>query len=103
MMSSVLFPSSSSSSFLLEAPELSRSRASSTICNNSSQRRSVYIPKLEPFCKSKIERGVKGPSFIQKTENELAVLGRNEPSHDIHLRLKPSKSSPTESSPVESV
>ncbi|XXG49226.1 hypothetical protein AAC387_Pa02g3467 [Persea americana] len=72
MMSSVPFPSSSSSSFLLEAPELSRSRASSTICNNSSQRSSAYIPKLEPFSRSKIERGVKGPSFIQKTENELA-------------------------------
>lgn len=74
MMSSDPFPSSSSSSFLLEAPELSRSRGSSTICN-SFQRSHSYIPKLEPFSRSKIERGVKEPSFIQKTENDLA--GKN--------------------------
>ncbi|RWR73564.1 CCG-binding protein 1-like protein [Cinnamomum micranthum f. kanehirae] len=74
MMSSVPFPSSSSSSFLLEAPELSRSRASSTICNSSHRTSASYIPKLEPFSRSKIEREVKGPSFIQKTENYLGGI-----------------------------
>ncbi|XP_058069247.1 CCG-binding protein 1 [Magnolia sinica] len=69
MITSLPFPSSSSS-LLIEASEISRSRAASTICN--AQRSNAYIPKLEPFSRSKIDRGVKEPSFLQKSETELA-------------------------------
>lgn len=32
----------------------------------------MYIPKLEPFSRTKFERGVKEPPLIRKCENELA-------------------------------
>ncbi|XP_010255079.1 PREDICTED: CCG-binding protein 1-like [Nelumbo nucifera] len=74
MLRSVPLPSSSSSSAILESNDLHRSRSSSravsTIC--SSSRSHAYIPKLEPFSRSKIDRRLKEPSLIQKTENDLA-------------------------------
>ncbi|XP_054776523.1 CCG-binding protein 1 [Prosopis cineraria] len=63
------------SSPLLLDPKLSPSSssarfASSTIsCSSGSQ---AYIPKLEPFSRSKFERAVKEPPLIQKSEIELA-------------------------------
>ncbi|KAF8369994.1 hypothetical protein HHK36_030865 [Tetracentron sinense] len=59
-----------SSSLLFEANDLHRSRVASTIC--SSSRSHAFIPKLEPFSRSKIDRGIKEPSFIQKSETELS-------------------------------
>ncbi|XP_010263785.1 PREDICTED: CCG-binding protein 1 [Nelumbo nucifera] len=68
-------PLPSSPSLILEVNDLHRSRSSSraasTICSSSS-RSNAYIPKLEPFSRSKIDRRLKEPSFIQKTESELA-------------------------------
>ncbi|KAA8545893.1 hypothetical protein F0562_020656 [Nyssa sinensis] len=67
---------SSSSTLLLESNNdfhCSRSSpraASSTICCSS--RSNAYIPKLEPFSRSKLDRLVKDPPLIQKSENELA-------------------------------
>ncbi|KAI3753212.1 hypothetical protein L2E82_25258 [Cichorium intybus] len=43
---------------------------STTICCSS--RNNAYIPKLEPFSRSKLERIVKDPPLIQKSENDLA-------------------------------
>ncbi|KAF8013640.1 hypothetical protein BT93_I1486 [Corymbia citriodora subsp. variegata] len=37
-----------------------------------SSRSDACIPKLEPFSRSKLERGLKEPPLIQKCENELA-------------------------------
>ncbi|XP_009342409.2 CCG-binding protein 1 [Pyrus x bretschneideri] len=42
----------------------------STVC--SSSRNHSYIPKLEPFSRSKFERGIKDPPLIEKCENELS-------------------------------
>ncbi|WOK99620.1 CCG-binding protein 1 [Canna indica] len=42
---------------------------STVVCD--AQRRHASIPKLEPFSRSRIERGVKEPPFLQKTENDL--------------------------------
>ncbi|KAI3809822.1 hypothetical protein L1987_19422 [Smallanthus sonchifolius] len=41
-----------------------------TICCSS--RNNAYIPKLEPFSRSKLDRIVKDPPLIQKSENDLA-------------------------------
>ncbi|KAJ0643762.1 putative CCG-binding protein [Helianthus annuus] len=41
-----------------------------TICCSS--RNNAYIPKLEPFSRSKFDRIVKDPPLIQKSENDLA-------------------------------
>nr|XP_043621692.1 CCG-binding protein 1-like [Erigeron canadensis] len=43
---------------------------STTICCSS--RNNGYIPKLEPFSRSKFDRIVKDPPLIQKSENDLA-------------------------------
>ncbi|KAI3441351.1 uncharacterized protein J3R85_002630, partial [Psidium guajava] len=37
-----------------------------------SSRGNAYIPKLEPFSRTKFERGLKEPPLIRKCENELA-------------------------------
>ncbi|XP_010690989.2 CCG-binding protein 1 [Beta vulgaris subsp. vulgaris] len=51
----------------------SSKRFSSTItCNVSSSSNNNKIPKLEPFSRSKFERGVKDPPLIEKSENQLA-------------------------------
>ncbi|KAF5196538.1 Ccg-binding protein 1-like [Thalictrum thalictroides] len=73
-MRSIALPSSSSSALLLRSSQSqSQSRYfSTTKISCSSLRSHVYIPKLEPFNnRSKIERGVKEPSFIEKSETEL--------------------------------
>lgn len=49
---------------------LSKTRFASTIrCSSSSD---AYIPKLEPFSRTKFERAVKDPPLIEKSENDLA-------------------------------
>ncbi|KAF7840888.1 CCG-binding protein 1 [Senna tora] len=64
---------SCSSPLILDAkhhPKPSSSSSSSTIsCSSRSQ---AYIPKLEPFSRSKFERALKDPPLIQKSEKELA-------------------------------
>eukprot|EP00257_Ricinus_communis_P016466 XP_015574639.1 CCG-binding protein 1 [Ricinus communis] len=45
---------------------------SSSSSSSSSSRSSSYIPKLEPFSRTKLERAVKAPPLIEKSENELA-------------------------------
>ncbi|XP_050231783.1 CCG-binding protein 1 [Mercurialis annua] len=40
--------------------------------SSSSSRSSSYIPKLQPFSRTKLERAVKSPPLIQKCENELS-------------------------------
>lgn len=63
-----------SAPLLLDSQNLHRNRISSmkfasTVCCSS--RNEAYIPKLEPFSRSKFERVVKDPPLIQKSENEL--------------------------------
>nr|GEU36892.1 CCG-binding protein 1 [Tanacetum cinerariifolium] len=43
-----------------------------TICCSSSSNEASYIPKLEPFSRSKLDRMVKDPPLIQKSENDIA-------------------------------
>ncbi|KAI3895769.1 hypothetical protein MKW98_025560 [Papaver atlanticum] len=77
MISSVPFPSSTaSSSLLFDTIDLPRTKymikpsSSMICCSSSSSSRSV--PKLEPFSRNKIDRGIKELPFVQKYENELA-------------------------------
>ncbi|CAL5329182.1 unnamed protein product [Camellia sinensis] len=78
MMRSV--PISSSSSFLLDQNDLllhhhqcpARVVGSSTPTICCSSRSNSYIPKLEPFSRTKFDRLVRDPPLIQKSENELA-------------------------------
>ncbi|KAK2978387.1 hypothetical protein RJ640_016489 [Escallonia rubra] len=68
-----LVPRLSSSSFLADANDLhqcSSRRVGSTIC--ASSRSSAYIPKLEPFSRSRLDRVARDPPLIQKAENELS-------------------------------
>ncbi|XVF67651.1 hypothetical protein PTKIN_Ptkin10aG0138500 [Pterospermum kingtungense] len=53
------------------SPSSSKTRSGSTSirCSASSD---AYIPKLEPFSRTKFERAVKEPPLIEKSENELA-------------------------------
>lgn len=71
------------SSSLVGANELqySSKRSSSSRFNviNSStirccSRSHAYIPKLEPFSRTKFDRVVKDPPLIEKSENELAGI-----------------------------
>ncbi|XP_038997233.1 CCG-binding protein 1-like [Hibiscus syriacus] len=48
----------------------SKTRFASTIRSSSSS--DAYIPKLEPFSRTKFERAVKEPPLIEKSENQLA-------------------------------
>lgn len=69
---------SCSSPLLLEAKDLRRSspattRFASTVCC-SSPRSHAFIPKLEPFSRTKLERAVKDPPLIEKSVNELAGM-----------------------------
>lgn len=59
---------SSSSSLILD---LRGSRKYRISCSSSS-RNNGYIPKLEPFSRSKLERAIKDPPLIQRSENQLA-------------------------------
>ncbi|XVE93298.1 hypothetical protein REPUB_Repub01dG0178900 [Reevesia pubescens] len=48
----------------------SKTRFASTIrCSSNND---TYIPKLEPFSRTKFERAVKEPPLIEKSENDLA-------------------------------
>ncbi|KAG1368558.1 CCG-binding protein 1 [Cocos nucifera] len=67
-------PSSSFAARFLAEPnavDLSQARPprSSVACN--ARRSDVSIPKLEPFSRSRIDRLIKEPSFLQKCENDL--------------------------------
>ena len=47
-------------------------RSASVACRSSSSRTNAYnVPKLEPFSRTKLERAVKEPSLIEKSENDL--------------------------------
>ncbi|XP_028765851.1 CCG-binding protein 1-like [Neltuma alba] len=71
MIKSALLRSCSSPLLLDPKPSSSSTRfATSTI--SCSSRNQAYIPKLEPFSRSKFERAVKEPPLIQKSEIELA-------------------------------
>ncbi|KAL2455784.1 maternal effect [Abeliophyllum distichum] len=76
MIKTVPFSSSSLSSILEINGSVHCSRSSSRSCLNPtihcSSRNNAYIPKLEPFSRSKIDRAVKEPPLIQKSENQLA-------------------------------
>ncbi|XP_057963748.1 CCG-binding protein 1 [Malania oleifera] len=63
---------SSSSSVLCNDLHLSVSstRFASTICCSS--RSNASIPKLEPFSRSKLDRALKDPPLIEKSENDIA-------------------------------
>ncbi|KAL5562524.1 hypothetical protein UlMin_032271 [Ulmus minor] len=66
---------SCSSPLVLEAKDLHCSRSSTTRFASTiscSSRSHSYIPKLEPFSRSKFDRGVKDPPLIEKLENELS-------------------------------
>lgn len=48
-------------------------KSASVACRSSSSRTNAYnVPKLEPFSRTKLERAVKEPSLIEKSENDLA-------------------------------
>ncbi|XP_042500285.1 CCG-binding protein 1 [Macadamia integrifolia] len=75
--STLLHHHSSSATAFFVASDLNRSsvscpRVATTVCSSSSSRSNSDTPKLEPFSRSKIDRGLKEPSFLQKCENELA-------------------------------
>lgn len=57
--------------FESSAADLLRSRRRSSVVCDANQRSDAAIPKLEPFNRSRIDRGVKDPPFLQKTENDL--------------------------------
>ncbi|KAK4437826.1 CCG-binding protein 1 [Sesamum alatum] len=54
-----------------QCPKLPASASVSRICCSAS-RNNVYIPKLEPFSRNKIDRAVKEPPLIQKSEDQIA-------------------------------
>ncbi|PRQ23279.1 hypothetical protein RchiOBHm_Chr6g0259611 [Rosa chinensis] len=73
MMKSVLLRSCPSSSPLLfksHGEAQPQKMAYSTV--RCSSRNPAYIPKLEPFSRSKFDRAIKGPTLIEKCENELS-------------------------------
>ncbi|KAL3538909.1 hypothetical protein ACH5RR_002275 [Cinchona calisaya] len=71
-----LSSSLSSSSILLETKNnIHSSRSLNPIIHcssSSSSRNNDYIPKLEPFSRTKFERAVKDPPLIQKSKTQLA-------------------------------
>lgn len=70
-MKSVLLRSCPSSPILFESYREARPQnlASTVRC---ASRNEAYIPKLEPFSRSKFDRAIKGPTLIEKCENELS-------------------------------
>ncbi|XP_073272024.1 CCG-binding protein 1 [Primulina huaijiensis] len=63
----------SSSTFLVaQCLKSVTSRSVSVPIVYCSSRNNGYIPKLEPFSRSKIDRAVKDPPLIQKSENQIA-------------------------------
>lgn len=76
-----LILSSSSSALIVDSLDLhglrslsssSRGGINSRISCSSSSRNNGYIPKLEPFSRSRLERAIKDPPLIQRSENQLA-------------------------------
>ncbi|ESW28547.1 hypothetical protein PHAVU_003G295900 [Phaseolus vulgaris] len=65
-MKATLLPPSSAPLFL---PTSSTRHASFAVC--SSSRNQPYIPKLEPFSRTKFERALKDPPLIEKSEKEI--------------------------------
>ncbi|XP_022148538.1 CCG-binding protein 1 [Momordica charantia] len=61
-----------SSPFLLEATDLRRTGSASSSAVRCSSRSHAYIPKLEPFSRTKLDRAIKEPPLIEKSESELA-------------------------------
>ena len=47
-------------------------KSASVACRSSSRTNAYNVPKLEPFSRTKLERAVKEPSLIEKSENDLA-------------------------------
>ncbi|XP_047328856.1 CCG-binding protein 1 [Impatiens glandulifera] len=73
MIGSVLIrPSSSIVVLELHSHNSRPSSSSPTISCSSNSRNNSFIPKLEPFNRSKLDRIIKDPPLIQKSENELA-------------------------------
>ncbi|WCJ33795.1 maternal effect embryo arrest 14 [Euphorbia peplus] len=77
MIKSIPIQSASSSPLFIESKRV----VSTVTCSSSNSasspplpptRRSSFIPKLEPFSRTKLERAVKAPPLIQKSENELS-------------------------------
>lgn len=70
-MKSVLLRSCPCSPFLFESHRGAHPQnlASTVRCASRNQ---AYIPKLEPFSRSKFDRAIKGPTLIEKCENELS-------------------------------
>jgi len=68
-MKATLLPPSSAPLFL---PTSSTRHASFAVC--SSSRNQPYIPKLEPFSRTKFERALKDPPLIEKSEKEILGL-----------------------------
>ncbi|KAJ6716688.1 CCG-BINDING PROTEIN 1 [Salix koriyanagi] len=64
------------SPLLIETKDVNRSskRVVSSIitCSSSINNNAFNVPKLDPFSRTKIERAVKSPPLIEKSENELA-------------------------------
>lgn len=69
MMNSALLPPYSASPFLETHHDLHRNRISSIICCSS--RNQPYIPKLEPFSRTKFDRIAKDPPLIEKSKTQL--------------------------------
>ena len=76
MLRSVILQSPSTVIFESSSIDLARSRSPRSgggiECN--AQRSSASIPKLEPFSRSRIDRRMQEPSFLQKCENDLTGL-----------------------------
>ncbi|KAL0356779.1 UNVERIFIED_CONTAM: CCG-binding protein 1 [Sesamum calycinum] len=65
------------SAFLVDSNQSSKLAASGTVSSVSriscsASRNNVYIPKLEPFSRNKIDRVVKEPPLIQRSEAQIA-------------------------------
>lgn len=70
MLGSVILHSPPSATVLFESfVDVARSRSARFVCN--AQRSSASIPKLGPFSRSRIDRRMQEPSFLQKCENDL--------------------------------
>lgn len=73
MIRSVILQSTAPPLFESNCGDLSRSRwqrsRGAVVCD--AQRSSASIPKLEPFSRSRIDRRIPEPSFLQKCENDL--------------------------------
>ncbi|CAN4107627.1 unnamed protein product [Withania somnifera] len=72
LLQSVALNSLSSFSLFGTNNEFHSSRTPSSSTIRCCSRSDAYIPKLEPFSRTKFDRVVKDPPLIEKSENELA-------------------------------